>query len=57
MAEPLHPSQVVTPQGVLHFEPWTRSIISRLHNLLPFGLRRINAAQIGADFGIVMKWG
>ena len=56
-AEPRYPSQVVTPQGVLHFEPWTRSIISRLHNLLPFGLRKINADQIGADFGIVMKWG
>ncbi len=56
-AEPLHPSQIVTPQGVLHFEQPTRSTISRLHNLLPFGLRKINEAQTGAAFGIVVQWG
>ena len=56
-AEPLHPSQIVTPQGVLHFEPPTRSTLSRLHNLLPFGLRKINEAETGARFGIVVQWG
>ena len=52
-----HPSQVITPQGVLHFKAATQSTVSRLHNLLPLGLRRVSEDQTGAQFGIVAQWG
>ena len=56
-AEPLHPSQIVTPQGVLHLKAVAHSTVSRLHNLLPLGLRKINEAETGARFGVVVQWG
>ncbi|MGJ8653068.1 MAG: hypothetical protein ACSHX8_07325 [Opitutaceae bacterium] len=51
------PNHLVTSHGLLHLEEPSPSIISRLHSLLPFGLRISKKSVRGARYGIVAQSG